>query len=65
MTRRKKDNEEAPGGHAAERLREHLRDRFGDDPEVLPDAIRPNTNEDDDEDTPESEKPGHAPDSGA
>jgi hypothetical protein len=29
-----------PGGHAADRLREQLRDRFGDDPALWPDTAR-------------------------
>lgn len=33
-------SEQPPGGHAAERLREALRDRFGDDPELLPESLR-------------------------
>ncbi len=35
-------SEQPPGGHAAERLREALRDRFGDDPDLLPESLRPN-----------------------
>ncbi len=34
-------SEQPPGGHAAERLREALRDRFGDDPALLPESLRP------------------------
>ena len=45
-------SEQPPGGHAAERLREALRDRFGDDPELLPESLRP-----DDEGAAEDEQP--------
>jgi len=44
-------SEQPPGGHAAERLREALRDRFGDDPELLPESLRP-----DDEGAPVDEE---------
>lgn len=39
-------SDDPPGGRAAERLREHLRDRFGSDPENLPEAIRPDAGDD-------------------
>jgi hypothetical protein len=34
------EGESPPGGHAADRLREQLRDRFGDDPAQWPDTAR-------------------------
>ena len=34
------EGESPPGGHAADRLREQLKDRFGADPAQWPDAAR-------------------------
>jgi hypothetical protein len=51
--------DEPPGGRAAERLREHLRDRFGTD--ELPPEDAPREDEDADEDqTPAAEESDNA-----
>jgi hypothetical protein len=55
-------SEEPPGGRAAQRLREQLRHRFGDDPDILPEAIRPDDPDEAEEPPDAQPQPPPAPD---